>query len=253
MPRASHKRLLALVAAVTVCMAGRASATDAPALKSMDRGVVRSLSEATITTDLNAPVARVYFKKGESFKKRDVLIEFDCRRYREELAAAEADARAELLNSKAQALMANSHAAGRNEAEIAQAKFDKTEANVRALTVRMEQCVIRAPFDGRVREKIANDFETPQPNTPLIKIIDDRSLEIDLLLPSKSLSWLKPGAEFEFLIDETGETHAAEIAHFGAIVDPVSQTIEAVASFKKVPDNILPGMSGAALFEKPRS
>ena len=217
----------------------------------MDRGVVRSLSEATITTDLNAPIARVYFKKGESFKKRDVLIEFDCRRYREELAAAEADARAELSNSKAQALMANSHAAGRNEAEIAQAKFDKAEANVRALTVRMEQCVIRAPFDGRVREKLANDFETPQPNTPLVKIIDDRSLEIDLLLlPSKSLSWLKPGAEFEFLIDETGETHAAEIAHFGAIVDPVSQTIEAIARLQESPGQHPAGNERSSDFRK---
>jgi RND family efflux transporter MFP subunit len=230
-----------------------AVAGDAPLLRGMDRGVIRSLSEATITTDLSAPVSHVFFKKGESFEKDDVLIEFDCRRYKEELAAAEAEARAELSNSRSQALMASNHAAGRNDAEVAQAKLDKAQANVRALTVRMEQCAIRAPFSGRVKEKVVNDFETPQPNTPLIRIIDNRNLQIDLLLPSNSLSWLKPGAEFDFLIDETGETHPAVIAHFGATVDSVSQTIEAVANFKTIPENALPGMSGAALFGRPRS
>ena len=249
------RRILAPIAALLTLAfpGGNATAGDTGAVRAMDRGVIRSLSEAAITSDLNAPVSHVFFKKGETFQKGDVLIEFDCRRYQEELAAAEADARAESSNSRAQALMASNHATGRNDVEVAQAKLDKAQANVRALSVRIEQCAIHAPFSGRVREKIVNDFETPQPNAPLIKIIGDKDLQIDLLLPSKSVSWLKPGREFEFLIDETGESHAAVVSRFGAIVDPVSQTIEVVATFKKIPENALPGMSGGATFDAPRS
>jgi RND family efflux transporter MFP subunit len=243
-----------VVTALTASSLALGAAAGEPAnLSGMDRGVIVSLSEATITTDLNAPILRVFFKKGETFRKGDVLVEFDCRRYKEELAAAEADARAELSNSRSQTLMESNHAAGRNDVEIAQAKFDKAQATVRALTVRMEQCVIHAPFSGRVKDKLVNDFETPQPNSPLVKIIDDRNLQIVVLLPSKSLSWLKVGSEFEFLVDETGESHAATVAHFGAIVDPVSQTIEVIADFKKNPENVLPGMSGNTIFERPRS
>jgi hypothetical protein len=98
---------------------------------------------------------------------------------------------------------------------------------------------------------LSREFETPQPGTPLIKIIGGAQLEIGIVAPSKSLAWLRPGMEFQFLADETGETHRAAIARFGAAADPVSQTMEVIAVFLDAPGNLLPGMSGTALFAKP--
>ncbi|MEJ2229291.1 MAG: HlyD family efflux transporter periplasmic adaptor subunit [Alphaproteobacteria bacterium] len=149
--------------------------------------------------------------------------------------------------------MARHQAAGRNEVAIAQAKYEKAKAVAQALAIRMEQCRIRAPFAGRVAEISAHAFETPQPSAPLLKIIDDANFEIDLIVPSKSLAWLKTGTKFQFRIDETNETYEAVISRFGAAVDPVSQTIEVTAVFLKTPGNILPGMSGYATFTRPPS
>lgn len=219
----------------------------------LDRGVIRSLAEVTITTDLSAAITRMPFRRGQKFQKGEILLEFDCRKYRQDLAAAKADAKAELANLSSQKEMARHRAAGRNEVEIAEAKYEKANAIAQGLAVRVEQCAIRAPFSGRVAEISAHTYETPQPGKPLIKIIDDANFEIDMIVPSKSLAWLKAGTEFQFRVDETGEAYAARILRFGAAVDPVSQTIEVTAVFLKTPGNILPGMSGYALFTRPPS
>ncbi len=226
---------------------------ETPPAEGLDRGIVKSLSEVTIATDLNAPVARVAFRKGQKFRKGDILIEFDCRRYQEDLAGAKAEERAERANFKTQAEMARHRAAGRNEVEIARAKFEKAEAAARALAVRLEQCAIRAPFNGRVQEVSAHEAEMSSPGVPLMKIVDDTNLEIDIIVSSKALAWLKAGSEFRFAVDETNETYPARISRFGAVVDPVSQTVEVIAVFLKPPENVIPGMSGSAIFAKPAS
>jgi membrane fusion protein, multidrug efflux system len=244
---------LAILLSLSMGLPGETAAGEAMPAEGLDRGIVKSVSAVTITADLNARIKRAAFRKGQKFQKGDILVEFDCRQYAAGLAGAEAEAQAELANFNSQAEMAKHSAAGRNDVEIAKAKLDRAQAAARALAIRIEQCQIRAPFNGRVSEISAHEFETPLPNAPLLKIVDDANFEIEIIVSSKSLAWLKAGAEFRFLIDETNETHPAVISRFGAAVDPVSQTIEVTAVFLKTPENILPGMSGSAIFDKPRS
>ena len=91
----------------------------------------------------------------------------------------------------------------------------------------------------------------PQANAPLIKIVDDSRLEIDLIVPSKWMGWMTVGAKFEFKVDETGQTLEGEVIRTGAIVDPVSQTVDATGVLTVRPENVLPGMSGSARFPRP--
>ncbi len=68
-----------------------------PSHRTPVRGVVRASSQAVISTDLSARVARVGFKEGAQFQKGDVLVAFDCRRHEAELASAEAQHREMLV------------------------------------------------------------------------------------------------------------------------------------------------------------
>ena len=55
------------------------------------RGVVRAVQEAWLTTELNARVTGVSRREGEAFVKGEVLITFDCDKYRFDLEAARAE------------------------------------------------------------------------------------------------------------------------------------------------------------------
>jgi membrane fusion protein (multidrug efflux system) len=223
-------------------------ASPAQAEEGQVRGVIKAITEATIAVDYSARIAKLPVLEGQAFKTGDVLIAFDCKRFNAEINAARAGARAaDLLFSNNRKLAARG-AMGANEVEISGAQAAKASAEAQAVQARTGTCSFKAPFDGRMEQRIAQEQETPGPNQPLIKIVDTSRLEIETILPSKWLRWLKPGAAFSFKIDETGEVVTGEIVRMGATVDAVSQTIKAFGKIKTKDDSVLPGMSGTATF-----
>lgn len=232
---------------------GPARADILPAeASSSARGIVKAASQATIATDLSAPVSRIGFKQGEAFKKGDALIEFDCRRHKAELAAAEAQLKEMRVALESNAYLEKMRAVGKQETEISRARADKAEAEAEAMRVRLEQCTIVAPFNGRVAELGIYEHELPVPQKPFLTILEDETLEIELIVPSEWLVNLKPGAEFEFAVDELKSSYPARLTRIGAAVDPVSQTVKVMGVFVSHDATVRPGMSGAAHFGKPQ-
>ncbi|MDE2445571.1 MAG: efflux RND transporter periplasmic adaptor subunit [Alphaproteobacteria bacterium] len=212
------------------------------------RGVVKALTEATIAMDYAARIDKLPVLEGQAFKVGQLLIAFDCRRYQSEVAAARAAAHAAGLVYSNNKKLADRGAMGSNEVEISMAQLVKAKAEADALAARTGSCSFKAPFDGRMVQRIAQEHESPAPNQPLIKIVDTSKLEIETIVPSKWLNWMKLGATFQFSIDETGQTVSAKIVRVGAMVDAVSQTIKAFGVLVGDNNSVLPGMSGTATF-----
>ena len=242
-----------------VCLLVLAGACAGPALPSQSepavkadevRGIIRAVDQAMISTDLAARASKINFQEGDRFRKGDVIVEFDCRKQRADLAAAEAQLLEMTLTLDKYRLLVKAQAAGKNEIEIAEARAAKATAEAEGLKSRLDQCVLVAPFDGRVLELTLHVHESPQPGHPFIGLVSDGGLEIDLIVPSAWASWLKTGDPFGFLVDETKSNHEVTVKRIGAAVDAVSQTIKIVASIKNSNGNVLPGMSGAALLQR---
>lgn len=215
------------------------------------RGLVRAHAEAEIASELVASIQGLPYREGDRFTKGDTLITFDCNRYAAELAAVRAEQRAAERTFQSNTELQRHKAIGASDLAISEAKVDEIKARGDALTVRTKQCVISAPFDGRVVKLHAHEHEMPGANTPLIKIVDDSILEIDLIVPSRWLVWLKSGISFKFSVDETQKTYDGVVMRLGAVVDPISQTIALKAAFRNEIDGVLPGMSGSAVFSAP--
>jgi RND family efflux transporter MFP subunit len=235
-------------AGMAAAISGERSATDAKLRGLPIRGVVKPAEQATISTEIVATVAKVGFKEGQSFKKGDILIAFDCRRYEAELASAVAHLREMEINVDTNLFLEKRDAGNKQDVEISKARMAKAAAEADALKVRLDQCVIKAPFDGRVAELGIREHEMPAMNKPLIQILAAGEMEIELILPSHWLEWLKPGSEFNFLIDETRRSYKGAVSRIGAAVDTISQTIKVSARFVETPVDVLPGMSGSARF-----
>lgn len=227
-----------------------AGADDADRLAMPARGVVRPVDQATISTDLQARVAAIGFKEGARFKAGDVLVEFDCRRHRAELAAADAQRREVELALENNLVLNDHRAIGKHEVEISRARVAKAKGEADSLRARVEDCRILAPFDGRVADISIHVFETPANGKPIIRVIDDRQLEIELIVPSAWLSWLRNDMPFDFVVDELKRPLAARVVAIGAAVDPISQTVKIVGRFAEGVDvgDVLAGMSGSAEF-----
>jgi membrane fusion protein, multidrug efflux system len=228
-----------------------AAAITPPPSKEPVRGIIRAVETAMISTELTMRASRIGFLEGERFKKGDVLVEFDCRKPRAELAAAEAQHHEMKLTLDNNRVLQRAQAVGRHDLDISASRVTKAAAEAEALRVRLDQCRVVAPYDGRILDLSLHALETPQPGKPFIGIIAERDLEIELVIPSQWVRWLTVGAPLTFSVDETGSAYPASVKRMGAAVDPISQTIKIVAVFSLPAAAVLSGMSGTAEFTKP--
>lgn len=215
------------------------------------RGVVRAVDQAAISTDIVARVAKISFRAGEAFSKGDLLVAFDCERQRAEANAVEAVWDEMRLTVESNQKLEKFQAVGRHDVDISKARVAKAEAELQSLLSRLSQCEIHAPFSGRVADLAINVYEQPQPGKPFLTIVGAGRLEIELIVPSYWLGWIKPDETFVFNADETRRTYQARVVRIGAAVDAVSQMVKVIAEFQSAPDDILPGMSGVAQFAHP--
>ncbi len=215
------------------------------------RGLVKPVTSATLSSEILGRITKLPFHMGDAFKKGNALVQFDCSLHNAELAASRAELDAEKKKHENNLQLLALNAISKIEVDISATNVKKADAEKQIALVRVRRCVIKAPYDGRVIETLVNEHESVGPDQPLLSILSDKQLEIELIVPSGWLTWLKKGVEFHFLIDETGRSHQAKVAQLGASVDPVSQTIRVKGQFQSDINEVLSGMSGTAKFRIP--
>jgi RND family efflux transporter MFP subunit len=212
-------------------------------------GVVRAGDEAVIASRMTALITALPLEAGQSFARGQLLASFDCSQMRAQLQAAQAAASAYRKTYDTNVELDQYKAIGTSEVAVSKANLGKAEADAQAIQAGTGQCAITAPFAGKVVERIAHPHDVAAPGQPLMRIQGSGNLEVELIVPSKWLTWLKPGTPFSFGIDETGSSIEGRITELGAAVDPVSKTMR-VTGRVDVSGTVLPGMSGTARFVK---
>lgn len=215
------------------------------------RGLIKPVEKAVVSSEIAAKIKSIPFKSGDSFKKGDLLVSFDCSFYRADMASADATykSKQKVYENNKQLLALN--AMSEIDVEISKSEVEVARAERTMRTIRVNQCKIKAPYSGRVIEVAVNEHETIPSDKEILSILNDKDLEIELIVPSNWLNWLTVGESFSFQIDETGKTLDAKVSKMGAVVDPVSQTIKLIGTFNdKQLDGVLSGMSGTAQFKQ---
>lgn len=214
------------------------------------RGLVKPVERAIISSEIAGKINKIPHKAGSRFKKGDLLVGFDCSFYRADLASADAtyQSRKHVYENNKELLALN--AISDIDVSISESEMQVARADRTMKTIRVNQCKIKAPYSGRVIEVAVNEHETVPSDKEILSILNDRDLEIELIVPSNWLNWLMNGEPFSFQVDETGKMLEAKVSKIGAVVDPVSQTIKLTGKFEGELENVLSGMSGTAQFNQ---
>ncbi len=212
------------------------------------RVLIVANKEATIAGRFYGTISKIHVKESERFKAGQPLVSFDCRELAAERAVAQAELRLHNTTNKANTELYAEKVIGSLEKNLSEAKVGEANARIKAVSAKMTNCSIAAPFDGQVVELKAKAHETLQPGAPIMLIQNSRDLEAHVHVPSAWLAWLKPGATFQTQIEETGAVYQATVTSVGARVDPVSRTVKIYAKIPGDHPELLPGMSGYAEF-----
>lgn len=224
------------------------------------QGEVRPRTDISLTAQVSGRVIDVAdgFVNGGAFKENDILLKIEDADYRASTAAAKARVAQNeeaLRREEAEAALAREDYddLGREQdptaltlriPQLAQARanFEAAQAEYRAAQINLERTVIRAPFQGRVRERIAGVGQFVSPGAQLGRIFSTDVAEIRLPLTDLDLAKLgvpidfiesddNPGPSVELSAVIAGELHqwTGRIARTEGAIDATTRQIFTIA------------------------
>ncbi len=213
------------------------------------QAVLTSQKSAVIASTLNGKIREIPFKSGEIFYKGDVLVLYDCGFEEAKLRELSARARLSAAQLEASQQLMDMDSLSTIEYVNALEGHRQNEALLEQFSEKLKLCDIVAPFDGRVTNRIASPHEYIQEGRVIMEISSSEHLQAEFLVPSLWLRWLNVGTPLTVYIEESDKNYFAEVNRVDGRVDPVSQSIKITAEIQSYDEQLLPGMSGRAIFK----
>lgn len=223
--------------------------------------VVFPIQRAVVSAGVNSVLTKHTFKEGEIFAKGATLVTLDKRPYsqaviiekqnlaerKKQLSYTEKELERfrELHRSK----LAGDHdlEEARLKREIAAIRRQRSEAQLKLATYKLEKCRIIAPFAGRLTAIMAREHEFVQTGQPLIEIINDQQLLAVIHVPSRLRPKINTDMKLTIRVDETEKEYSGEVYSIGATIDPGSRTVEVKIALDNSNRELSGGMSGEVL------
>uniref|UniRef100_A6VS10 Membrane-fusion protein-like protein n=1 Tax=Marinomonas sp. (strain MWYL1) TaxID=400668 RepID=A6VS10_MARMS len=210
---------------------------------------LKAQDKMVLSSQLSGRIETLVWKEGQSFKKGQQLVAFDCGIYKAKLDyAIAAETTAQKKHAIAQRLD-NLQSISVLDVSQAESDFIMAEVERKIGEVMVKRCAIAAPFSGRVSKRLVEQGEFVSEGEPLLEIYNTSAYEVELIAPSRWISRVNIGDTFTVQLDETNQEYEARVTRLGSVIDPLSQSFSVFGQiFSKSKALLLPGMSGSALF-----
>lgn len=208
------------------------------------RAQLTPVSSTVLASEVAGKVAQFSLKEGNAFQKGETLVMIDCTLHQARLARAFAHSEETAKTYEAHTQLDKLGSITVLEKEISKARFSMAKADVHLAQAIVDRCVIKAPFSGRIIERKIRQYEYVSEGMPLVEILDDKHLEVEMILPSASSVWIKIGHPLSFYNEETATTFKGKVERIVPKVDPVSQSLKIYGSLEQNMALLYPGMSG---------
>ena len=198
-------------------------------------GTLNPLHQAVLNARTGGEVMMVAARAGETVRAGQVIAAMDTR----DLKLRALQAEATMQGNRAEALMAqqklermrplreqnyvsdNEISNAERQLEIRNAQVSASAAALAQVRQQMADAVVRAPFDGRIAERLVEPGQSVAPGTPLLKIVDLGLMELEAMVPEADMTTIKPGQIVSFQVDGfPGKNFAGRIAR----INPVART-----------------------------
>jgi membrane fusion protein (multidrug efflux system) len=221
-------------------------------LPGLQSNVVRAqlvpLHKGDFSAGISAIVAKVYVQEGQEVEKGAPLLSFDC----DALEAGRKVAQAKVQRADAQLAVNREllklNSVGPLEVQLNEADLQMAQGELDGVTARIKHCDLRAPFTGAISMRAVEPHQFVAEGEPLLQLVSRDDLEVRMLMPSTSLSWLSVDTEFSMLVEELNAPMIGKIVRVGGAVDPVSLTVQVFGRLQQSDSRLLPGMSGRVQF-----
>ena len=132
------------------------------------------------------------------------------------------------------------------EAQVAAAaaQIAVAEEDVRTLATRRGKAVIRAPFDGTIAERLVGVGQVVgEMQGVLFRLVDNRLLDLTVIVPSAELSRVRPGQELSFATDALpGKRFTGTVRRINPSANQTDRSVRVTAEIVNEPETLRGGL-----------
>jgi RND family efflux transporter MFP subunit len=220
-------------------------------------GTLQARQAATLRAEVAGPVLEVKAEQGQPVRRGALLARISDVALQDQLIAARSAARVaenavrvavaeEERNEKlAKAGVITQRDFERAQLARHQAQAQLSEAQSRLALAREQvgRTRIVAPFDGVVSERQVNAGDVVQPGSPLLTVVDPRSLELNASVPAEYAVRLKTGTPVDFhLPGEAKQAFSGKIERINPAVDPSTGQVRIYVAIPNMEQSLLVGL-----------
>lgn len=220
---------------------------DAVSDTSTDRiealGTLRANEEAEVTASITEIISEIRFSDGQRVNQGDLLVAMTNRQQLAELEAAEAEFEEALRQYERTRELAREGTESASVLGTRQRDMNTARGRLRQVESRLEDRLVKAPFDGVVGLRNVSVGTLVSPGTVITTLIDDEVMKLDFTVPELFLSALEIG------VDVVAHSRAWPDHDFAGVVtsidnriDPATRAIKVRAEIPNKDRLLRPGM-----------
>jgi membrane fusion protein (multidrug efflux system) len=206
-------------------------------------GTLQADENGIITTTVTELVTKIHFEDNQTVKQGDILVEMDATEEQAELTEqqsvlAEAQKQVDRLSPLVKRGAASQSTLDENIRDVASAT-----ARMNAIQSRIDQRIIRAPYDGVLGLRNISVGALIQPGTEITTIDDVSTMKLDFSIPDLFMSSLRQGT----VIEARSESYPDKVFNgvvnsIGSRIDPVTRTLMVRALIDNQDGLLKPGL-----------
>jgi membrane fusion protein (multidrug efflux system) len=157
-------------------------------------GTAQANESVTLTAKVTDTVSRINFNDGDYAKAGEILVQLTNKQEEADLAEAQAnleDAKSTL--TRVQDMWAKK-LTSKADLDAARSKADAAQAHFDSLAAKLQDHLIRAPFNGVLGFRNVSPGTLVQPSTAITTLDDISKIKLDFTVPETYLQAMKPGA-----------------------------------------------------------
>lgn len=206
-------------------------------------GSVSAVQGADLATQVGGIVEAIHFDSGSEVKAGDIIMTLDSDADRAELKTLQAAERlAEVERNRIKELLQRK-SVSQSEYDQRQSQLEQAEARVAAQQARIEQMVLRAPYDGRLGIRQVNVGAYVNAGDPLIGLQALDPVFVDFTLPEQRYGQVDVGMTVIATMDALGEERfEGKITAIEPAIDVQTRNFSLQATFSNPDQKLRPGM-----------
>ena len=196
--------------------------------------------DADIVSRVSGLVKTITVEEGDAVEAGAVLLEIENDEYKHRVTLASAKTQ-NLKSRRARLKALTDDLVSAQERETAETDYNTAVAEMELAKLSLSYTTVRAPFAGKVVQRMVDPGQKVGSDTPVFHLSDFRSLLAKVYVPSKEFKNLKIDQGVNLVLDSSKEVMKGRIKLVSPIIDPATGTIKITVEVSDYPANTRPG------------